>query len=158
MLACRYFLSPLTLSHSVFLEVAYARAKEERQKSLVGDSSGDSSLDRFSWSYNSLRRWERKLRIQHREYKAENDRVVSLFESKVKIVEAREHALLWQERDVAAKEEELIEREEVLKAKERDYDLLCKDMEAECFRFRKEYRFRHKVIGFFYFCCLFVSF
>ena len=39
-----------------------------------------------------------------------------LFESKVKIVEAREHALLWQERDVAAKEEELIEREEILKA------------------------------------------
>ena len=146
MLACRYFLSPLTLFHSVFLEVACARAEEERQMSLVGDSSGDSSLDRFSWSYDSLRRWERKLRIQHREYKAENDRVVSLFESKVKIVEAREHALLWQERDVAAKEEELIEREEVLKAKERDYDILCKDMEAECFRFWKEYRFRHKVL------------
>ena len=69
----------------------------------------------------------------------------------MKIVEAREHALLWQERDVAAKEEELIEREEVLKAKERDYDLLCKDMEAECFRFRKEYRFHHKVIGYFIF-------
>ena len=64
----------------------------------------------------------------------------------MKIVEAREHALLWQERDVAAKEEELIEREEVLKAKERDYNILCKDMEAECFRFRKEYRFRHKVL------------
>ena len=38
--------------------------------SLVGDTSGDSSLDRFSWSFDSLRRWERKLRIQHREYKA----------------------------------------------------------------------------------------
>ena len=76
----------------------------------------------------------------------------------MKIVEAREHALLWQERDVAAKEEELIQREEALKARERDYNLLCEDMEAECFRFRKEFRFCHKVIGFFYFCCLFVSF
>ena len=146
MLACRYCLSPLLCFHSVFLEVACARAEEERQKSLVGDSSGDSSLDCFSWSYDSLRRWERKLRIQHREYKAESDRVVSLFESKVKILEAREHALLWQERDVVAKEEDLIEREEILKVKERDYDSLCMDMEAECFRFRKEYRFRHKVL------------
>ena len=76
----------------------------------------------------------------------------------MKIVEARENALLWQERAVAAKEEELIQREEALKAKERDYDLLCKDMEAECFRFRKEFRFRHKVIGFFCFYFLFVSF
>ena len=151
MLACRYFLSSLTLFHSVFLEVACARAEEECQKTLVGDSSGDSSLDRFSWSYDSLRRWERKLRIQHREYKAECDRVVSLFESKVKILEAREHALLWQERDVVAKEEDLIEREEILKAKEQDYDSLCKDMEAECFRFRKEYRFRHKVLVYFSF-------
>ena len=72
----------------------------------------------------------------------------------MKIVEAREHALLWQERDVAAKEDELIQREEALKARERDYDLLCEDMEAECFRFRKEFRFRHKVVGFFYFLLL----
>ena len=64
----------------------------------------------------------------------------------MKIVEARENALLWQERDVAAKEEELIRREESVKAREMDYDLLCEDMEAECFRFRKEYRFHHKVI------------
>ena len=76
----------------------------------------------------------------------------------MKIVEARENALLWQERDVVAKEEELIEREESLKAKERDYNLLCKDMEAECFRFRKEFRFRHKVIGFFLFLLLIISF
>ena len=82
---------------------------------------------------------------------------MSLFKSKVKIVEARENALLWQERDVAAKEEELIQREEALKAKERDYDLLCEDMEAECFRFRREFRFRHKVIVFFCFYFLFVS-
>ena len=64
----------------------------------------------------------------------------------MKIVEARENALLWQERDVAAKEEELIWREESVKAREMDYDLLCEDMEAECFRFRKEYRFKHKVV------------
>ena len=145
MLACRYFLSYLTLLHSVFAEVACARAEEERQKALVGDSSGDSSLDRMSWSFDSLRRWERKLKIQHREYKAECDRVVSLYEGKVKILEAREHALLWQERNVVGKEHDLIEREEILKAKEQDYDILCQDVMDECFRFRKEYRFRHKV-------------
>ena len=144
MLACRYFLSSLTLFHSVFAEVACARAEEEGQKTLIGDSSGDSSLDRMSWSYDCLQRWERKLKIQHREYKAECDRVVSLFEGKVMILEAREHALLWQERDVVEKEHDLIEREEILKAKEQDYDSLCQDVEAECFRFRKEYRYRHK--------------
>ena len=157
MLACRYFLSSLTLFHSVFLEVACARAEEERHKTLIGDSSGDSSLDRMSWSYDSLHRWERKLKIQHREYKAECNLVVSLFEGKVKILEAREHALLWRERDVVAKEEDLIEREETLRAKEQDYDSLCKDMEAECFRFRKEYRFRHKVLVCLLFCCLLLS-
>ena len=56
--------------YSVFLEVAIARAEEERQMLLVGDSSGDSSLDRFSWTLDSVRRWQRKLSIQHREYKA----------------------------------------------------------------------------------------
>ena len=80
-----------------------------------------------------------------------------MFESKIKIVEAREHALLYQERDVAAKEEDLIRREEALKAKERDYNLLCEDMEADCFRFRREFRFLHKVIVFFSLYSLFVS-
>ena len=64
----------------------------------------------------------------------------------MRIVEAREHALLLQERDVAAKEEELIRREEALRDKERDYDLLCADMEADCWRFRREFRFLHKVV------------
>ena len=80
-----------------------------------------------------------------------------MFESKIKIVEAREHALLYQERDVAAKEEELIRREEALRAKERDYNLLCEDMEADCFRFRREFRFLHKVIVFFRSYSLIVS-
>ena len=69
-----------------------------------------------------------------------------MFEGKLRIVEAREHALLLQERDVAAKEEELIRREEALRDKERDYDLLCADMEADCWRFRREFRFLHKVV------------
>ena len=56
--------------YSVLLEVAIAREEEERQMSLVGDTSGDSSLDRFSWSMDSVRRWQRKLSIQHREYQA----------------------------------------------------------------------------------------
>ena len=69
-----------------------------------------------------------------------------MFEGKLRIVEAREHALLLQERDVAAKEEELIRREEALRDKERDYDLLSVDMEADCWRFRREFRFLHKVV------------
>ena len=117
--------------------MACARVEEERQKALTDDSAGDSSLDRMSWSFDSLRRWERKLKVQHREWKAESERVVSLYEGKVKILEAREHALLWQERDVVAKELDLIEREEVL----------CQDVMDDSFRFRKEYRFRHKVIS-----------
>ena len=87
------------------------------------------------------------MKIQHREWKAESERVVSLYEGKVKILEARENALLWQERDVVAKELDLIEREEILKAKERDYDSLCQDVMDDSFRFRKEYRYRHKVIS-----------
>ena len=146
MLACRYVVSSLPLLHAVFAEVACARAEEERQKALIDDSAGDSSLDRMSWSFDSLRRWERKLKIQHREYKAECERVVLLYEGKVKILEARENALLWQERDVVGKEYDLIEREEILKAKEQDYNSLCQDVMDDCFKFRKEYRYRHKVV------------
>ena len=64
----------------------------------------------------------------------------------MKILEARENALLWQERDVVGKELELIEREEILKAREQDYDSLCQDVMDDCFRFWKEYRYRHKVV------------
>ena len=148
MLACRYVVSSLPLLHAVFVEVACARAEEERQKALIDDSAGDSSLDRMSWSFDSLQRWERKLKIQHHEYKAECERVVSLYEGKVKILEARENALLWQERDVVGKELDLIEHEEILKAKERDYDSLCQDVMDDSFRFRKEYRYRHKVVSY----------
>ena len=80
-----------------------------------------------------------------------------MFEGKLKIVEAREHALLYQERDVAAKEEELIQREEAVRAKERDYNLLCEDLEADCWRFRREFRFLHKVVVFFMLYSLFNS-
>ena len=76
----------------------------------------------------------------------ENARVAALYEGKLKILEAREYALLYQERDVLAKEEELIRREESLRVRERDYNQLCEDLEAECWRFRRDFRFQHKVI------------
>ena len=76
----------------------------------------------------------------------ENARVAALYEGKLKILEAREYALLYQERDVLAKEEELIWREESLRVRERDYNQLCEDLEAECWRFRRDFRFRHKVV------------
>ena len=75
----------------------------------------------------------------------ENARVVALYEGKLKVLEAREHALLYQERDVSAKEEELSRREESLKIRERDYNQMCSDLEAECWAFRREFRFLHKV-------------
>ena len=137
----------LYLLYVVVAEVACARVEEERQKALADDFAGDSRLNRMSWLFDSLRRWERTMKIQHREWKAEKERVVSLYDEKVKILEAREHALLWQERDVVAKEMDLLEREEILQAKERDYNSLLQDVQDDSFRFRKEYRYRHKVIS-----------
>ena len=78
-------------------------------------------------------------------YLQENARVVALYEGKLKVLEAREHALLYQERDVSAKEDELSRREESLKVRERDYDQMCLDLEAECWAFRRQFRFEHKV-------------
>ena len=46
-----------------------------------------------------------------------------------------------------AKELELNEREDCILAKERDYNRLIDDVQADAFRFRKEYRYRHKVIN-----------
>ena len=76
----------------------------------------------------------------------ENARVMALYEGKLKVLEAREHALLYQERDVSAKEDELSRREESLKIRERDYNQMCSDLEAECWEFRREFRLQHKVI------------
>ena len=61
-------------------------------------------------------------------------------------MEARENSILYQERDLKAKDLELNEREDCVLAKERDYNQLVDDVQAEAFRFGKEYRFRHKVI------------
>ena len=124
MLACRYIVSSLLCFMLLFVEVASARAEEERQKALRNDFAEDLRLDRVSGSFDSLRRWERTMKIQHRKWEADKERVVSLFDEKVKILEAREHAILWQERDIVAKELDLNEREECLLAKERDYNSL----------------------------------
>ena len=147
MLACRYIESSLLFFMLLFLEVASARAEEERQKALRNDFAEDLRLDRVSGSFDSLCRWERTMKIQHREWEADKERVVSLFDEKVKILEAREHAILWQERDIVAKEMDLNEREECLLAKERDYNSLLQDVQDDAFRFQKEYRYRHKVIN-----------
>ena len=70
MLAYRYVSYSLLLCNVLLLEVAIARAEEARQLALVGDSSGDSRMGRYSWDMESVRRWKRKLDIQHREFKA----------------------------------------------------------------------------------------
>ena len=72
--------------------------------------------------------------------------MISLFDEKVRIVEAREDSILYQERGLEAKELELNERKDCILAKERDYNRLIDDVQDDAFRFRKEYQFRHKVI------------
>ena len=124
-----------------------ARVEEQRQKALDNDFAEDSRLDRMSWSHDSLHRWERTMKIQHREWEADKERVISLFDEKVRIVEARENSILYQERDIEARDLELNEREDCSLAKERNYNRLIDDVQNEAFRFRREYRFRHKVIG-----------
>ena len=131
----------------VALEIEAARVEEQRRKALDNNLAEDSRFDRMSWSHDSLRRWERTMKIQHREWEADKERVISLFDEKVRIVEARENSILWQERDIVAKELELNEREDCILAKERDYNRLIDDVQADAFRFRKEYRYRHKVIN-----------
>ena len=101
----------------------------------------------MSWSHDSLRPWERTMKIQHREWEADKERVISLFDEKVRIVEARENSILYQERDLEAKDLELNEREDCIPAKERDYNRLIDDVENDAFRFRREYWFCHKVIN-----------
>ena len=72
--------------------------------------------------------------------------MISLFDEKVRIVENREDSILYQERDLKARDLELNEHEDCILAKERDYNRLIDDVQNEAFRFRREYRFRHKVI------------
>ena len=76
----------------------------------------------MSWSHDGLLRWERTMKIQHREWEAEKERVISLFDEKVRIVEARENSILYQERDIEARDLDLNEREDCILAKERDYN------------------------------------
>lgn len=128
-------------------EVQAAGAEEQRRKALDREKVHDSRFDRLSWSHDGLIRWERTLNIQHREWEAEKERVVSLFEEKVRIVEAREDSILYQERDVEARCLELNEREDCVLAKEREYNKLVYDVQAEAFRFRREYRFHHNIIN-----------
>ena len=75
----------------------------------------------------------------------ENARVMALYEGKLKVLEAREVALLYQEREVSAKEDEINRMEESLKVRERDFNQMCSDLEAECWAFRRQFRYEHKV-------------
>ena len=109
-------------------EVGAARTEEQRRKALDCDRSYASRLDRLDWSPDGLVCWERTLQIQAREWEAEKERIVSLFEEKVRIVESHENSLLYQERDLEAKDLELTEREDCVLAKERDYNHLVDDV------------------------------
>ena len=74
------------------------------------------------------------------------------YEGKLKVLEAWEYALARQERDVSAREDELRQREESLKIRERGYNQMCVDLEAECWEFRRQFRLEHKV--FVVSCCV----
>ena len=70
MLAYRYVFLSFCWYIILILEVAIARGEEARQLASVKDASGDSRMGRYDWDMESVRRWKRKLEIQHREYKA----------------------------------------------------------------------------------------
>ena len=120
------------------LEIDAARAEEQRRKALNHEKVEDSRFDQMSWSHDGLIRWERTMKIQHREWEAEKDRVIALFDEKVRIGEARENSILYQERDIEASDLDLNEREDCILAKERDYNRLVDDVQNEAFRFRRE--------------------
>ena len=128
------------------LEIEAARAEEQERKALDLKKVEDSRFDRMSRSHDGLLRWERTMKIQHREWEAEKERVISLFDEKVRIVEARENSILYQERDIEARDLDLNEHEDCILAKEREYNRLVDDEQNEAFRFRREYHFRHKVM------------
>ena len=65
------------------LEIDAARAEEQRRKALNHEKVKDSRFYRMSWSHDGLIRWERTMKIQHREWEAEKDRVIALFDEKV---------------------------------------------------------------------------
>ena len=67
----------------VVLEIEASRAEEQERKALDLQRVEDSRFDRMSWSHDGLLRWERTMKIQHREWEAEKDRVISLFNEKV---------------------------------------------------------------------------
>ena len=62
----------------IVLEIEAARAEEQRRKALDHEKVEDSRFDRMSWSHDGLIRWERTMKIQHREWEAEKERVISL--------------------------------------------------------------------------------
>ena len=65
------------------LEIEAARAEEQRRKALDHERVEDSRFDCMSWSHDGLLHWERTMKIQHREWEAEKERVISLFDEKV---------------------------------------------------------------------------
>ena len=70
-----------------------------------------SRLDRHSWTPEGLLRWERSLRFQCKEWEAEKDRMESLCEEKIRIVESREDSLHFWEKDLEFKALELDDTE-----------------------------------------------
>ena len=67
----------------VVLEIEAAQVAEQRRKALDNDLADDLRFDCMSWSHDSLHRWERTMMIQHREWEADKERVISLFDEKV---------------------------------------------------------------------------
>ena len=116
------------------------------RKALDCDREYSSRLDRHSWSPDGLLRWERTLKVQAREWEAEKEKVISLCEEKIRVVELCQDSLRFHEKDLQFKDVELNEREDIVLARERDYNQLVDDVQSEAFKLRKEYRCRHKVI------------
>ena len=117
-------------------EIEAAWAEETRRKEFDRDRGYVSRMDRHSWTPEGLLRWERTLKVQAREWEAEKERVVSLCEEKIRIVEAREDSLRFHEKELEYKAVELDKREDSVLARERDYNQLVDDVQSEAFKLR----------------------
>ena len=112
-----------------------------------------SRLDtRHNWTPLQLMTLERSLREEIREWENDKNRYEACYDSKVRLLDAREDSALYWERALDERESLLDERNAAIRAKEMELSTKEKDLYSEAYNFCWEYRCDHKVSLF----CLFV--
>ena len=105
-----------------------------------------------NWTPSQLITWERSLREELREWENDKNCYEARYDSKVRLLDAREDSALYWERALDERESHLDEREAAIRAKEMELSTKEEDLYSEAYNFRQEYRCDHKVSLF----CLFV--